>query len=202
MDPKFMNPGNKKRVPPAPSDSILEQLRDLSGGVGKSVTQDVVRKVASDALASLVGGSSRGELKPNETVKLDRETKEIPAAPPRGVELQPRPVALASEEAKIKQQIEAVRAELKALATSLKSFHQEVEKAILEVPVEPGIYHLNFFERLKSILKVLRSQIEDSTTWLQLWTSRKKKVTYWGLYKKHGTKFGLSAERTLATQAG
>ncbi|MEK7119300.1 MAG: DUF5660 family protein, partial [Patescibacteria group bacterium] len=69
-------------------------------------------------------------------------------------------------------------------------------------PVAPGVYHLNFFERLKSMLKILREQIEDSSSWLSLQNNRKKKKRYWGMYKKHGTSFGLSHERNLATQAG
>ena len=69
--------------------------------------------------------------------------------------------------------------------------------------MDPGIYHVNFFERLRSILKVLREQIDDSRTWLALSAQRKqKKLGYWGMFKKHGTSFGLSNERSIATSAG
>jgi len=57
-------------------------------------------------------------------------------------------------------------------------------------------------ERISSILKLLREQVDDSRTWLSLHTNRKQKRGFWGMYKKHGTQFGLSNERTLATQAG
>lgn len=194
----------KKRLPTFANDSILESLRDLGRGVGKTLAHDVAGRVAGDTLATLMGATpTTGELKPNQPFKFREtaktESREMPA--PRRLERQPQ-LSLAAEEAKIKQQIEAVRAELKALAASLKNFHQEIEQAISAVPVDPGIYHLNFFERLKSLLKIMQQQVEDSRTWLALWTSRKKKITYWGLYKKHGTQFGLSSERTMATQAG
>ena len=106
------------------------------------------------------------------------------------------------EQLHVREQLAAIRAELKALSETIKNFNQDVQKAINEIPARPGIYHLNFMERLRSVLKILREQIEDSRTWLSLSTGRKKKKQYWGLYKKHGTQFGLSSERTLATQAG
>lgn len=199
----MQTPAPKKRVPTYPNDSILESIRDLGSGVGKSVAHDLVGKVGSDALGSLVGSSNRssGELRPNESLRFGKEDRQQ-STPPVRAELQPRMATVRAEEQRIKQQLEAVRLELKALSGSIKGFNQEIERAITSAPVEPGIYHLNFFERLKSLLTVLRQQIEDSRSWLALWTARKKKVAYWGLYKKHGTKFGLSAERTLATSAG
>ena len=113
-----------------------------------------------------------------------------------------RPKPVRTEDIAIKQQLEAIRQELKALAVSMKGFHQEVQKAV-ETPIaEPGIYHVNFFERLRSLIKLLREQIEDGRSWLALWNTRKKKMGYWGMFKKHGTSFGLSSERSIATQAG
>lgn len=189
-------------MPVVGNDSILESIRDLGSGVGKTVARDVVGKVGSDVLASLVGAPpASGELQPNQEIKLPQE-KEAMAPAVKRQELQPKLADIRADQAKVREQLEKVRAELKALAASLKSFHQEVEKAISETPVEPGVYHLNFFERLRSLLQVLRTQVEDSRNWLALWTNRKKQKHYWGLYKKHGTQFGLSSERTLATQAG
>ena len=78
----------------------------------------------------------------------------------------------------------------------------EIHKAVAEVPVDPGIYHVNFYEKLKAVLKTLREQIDDSRSWLTLHQSRKKKMGYWGMFKKHGTTFGLSNERSIATSAG
>jgi hypothetical protein len=78
----------------------------------------------------------------------------------------------------------------------------EVKKAITDVPVDAGVYHINFFERLRSMSVLLRQSVDDSRSWLSLSTSRKKQKGYWGKYKKHGTQFGLSADRTPATQTG
>ncbi len=184
------------------NDSILEALRDLSGGVGKTVTKDVAGKVATDALASLFGApiAKQGELNANEPVDLARERTPQPRFQKPEISPVTRPVHEDSQ--KIAQQIEGIRTELKALAASIQSLNTEIKKAVAEVPVDPGIYHVNFFERLRSILQVLREQIDDSRSWLTMHTNRKKKMGYWGMYKKHGTTFGLSNERSLATSAG
>jgi len=70
-------------------------------------------------------------------------------------------------------------------------------------PVEPGVYHLNFFERPKQAIIIFRKKIEDSASWLALFNQRaKKRGYYWTQFKKSGTKFLLSQERYMATQAG
>ncbi|OGG15451.1 hypothetical protein A2875_04150 [Candidatus Gottesmanbacteria bacterium RIFCSPHIGHO2_01_FULL_46_14] len=183
-----------KKTPTYNNDSVLEALRQVGGGVGKAVVKDVVGKVGSDVLASLFGQVPRsGELFTGQA--------EVQPTQIRRQEIL-RPPMVRVEETNLKPQIEAIREQLKMLAVSLKSLSQDVQKAVNEVPVQPGIYHLNFMERLKSILTVLREQIEDSRSWLALSTNRKKQKGYWGMFKKHGTSFGLSSERSIATQAG
>lgn len=201
MNGPFQSNQGKKKFPQYFNDSILESLRDVGRGVGKTVVTDVAGKVSSDALTSLFGApaNSGGELKQNQTIEFKKEQAPQPAA--YRPELL-RPTAPRSEDMQVRQQIEAVRAELKALAVSLSSLNREINKAIAEAPVDPGVYHANFFERLKSIIKIFRQQIEDSRTWVALTSRRKKQKQYWGLYKKHGTQFGLSSERTASTQSG
>lgn len=183
------------------NDSILESLRTLGGGVGKTVAKDVTGKVAADALASLFGTPPKrnpSEFRPNNPF-AQKEAQPIPGF--RRPEMH-RPPMVHMEEPNLKQEIEAVRQELKALAASIKSLNTDIQRTITEVPVDPGIYHKNFFERLRGVLQILREQIEDSRSWLSLQGNRKQKKGYWGMYKKHGTTFGLSNERSLATQAG
>jgi len=200
-----MNQNNqqKKKNPWYPQDTILESLRGMGSSVGKTVTRDLGAKVANDTFASLLGASTyknqtRSELHQNEAIPIPQEkSKNLPWN--REIIL---PFAKQQDAIRVRQEIEVVRQELKALAQSIKALHQDIDNAVTTVPVNPGIYHKNFYERLRSILKMLREQVEDSRTWLQLSTSRKKKKHYWGMYKKHGTQFGLSSERTLATQTG
>ena len=192
-----------KKSQTAHNDSILESLRSLGSGVGKTVAKDVTGKIASDALSSLFGSApkqTQGELRANNPVDLGRERFPFPGF--RRPEIRAREPFISPGEPHLKEQIESVRMELKALAASIKSLNTEIQRTVAEAPVDPGVYHKNFFERLRSILKVLREQVEDSRSWISLQNGRKKKAGYWGSYKKHGTSFGLSNERTLATQAG
>ena len=202
MNQQFGQPQQpKKPAKVAVNDSILESLRSIGGGVGKTVVKDFAGKGASDALKSLFGTlpqQHRGEMKPDQSVDL---TKEYYPPQQRRVETFVRP-QVRSEDAAIKEKIDAVRMELKSLSQSVKELQTEITKAVTETIVDPGIYHLNFFERLRSILHIMRQQIDDSRTWLSTWNTRKKKMGFWGKYKKHGTQFGLSSERTMATQAG
>lgn len=197
----MQQPQQKKRQQTYVNDSVVESLRNLGSGIGKTVAGDVVGKVGADTLSALFGGVTQkqsGELRQNEAVDVGREIYDPTIRRPEIKARQP----IQREEPNLKAQIEAVRTELKALAVSLKELHSEVQNAIREAPVTPGIYHLNFFERLRAVIRLLRQQIEDSRTWLALWSSRKQKKQYWGMYKKHGTQFGLSSERTVSTQAG
>ncbi len=194
----------KKKSISYTNDNILEQLRSVSSDVPAS-TIDAATKIGTDVLTSIFGGAPQmGELRPNEAISLG-EPQRVEAEPvvvaPR-VEVHQAAPNVSELDMQTKQQIEAIRVELKAIAQSLKGLHQEVLTAVETAPVDPGIYHLNFFEQLRSFLKLLRVQLEDSRSWLHASNSRKKKLGYWGMYKKHGTTFGLSNERSLATSAG
>ncbi len=194
----------KKKSISYTNDNILEQLRSVSSDVPAS-TIDAATKIGTDVLTSIFGGAPQmGELRPNEAISLGEpqhvEVEPVVQAP--RVEVHQAAPNVSELDMQTKQQIEAIRVELKAIAQSLKGLHQEVLTAVETAPVDPGIYHLNFFEQLRSFLKLLRVQLEDSRSWLHASNSRKKKLGYWGMYKKHGTTFGLSNERSLATSAG
>lgn len=196
-----MNTSSNKRKTPAVNSSILESLRELSGNIKKSVASDVAGGIGRDALQSIFGNPSVGQeqTKARNEYRFPRETdRPQPAIRPEFV----RPSLPTEDERELKTKIEAVRNELKALSTSISSLNSEIRKAVQESPVDPGLYHLNYFERLLAVLKLMRQQIEESRTWLTMWSTRKKQRMYWRMYKKHGTTFGLSHERTMATQAG
>jgi hypothetical protein len=184
------------------NDSILESLRGIGGNVRKTAVKDVGGKIATDALTSLLGRSVRPqqEFRPNNPFQFSRE--QSPWAAFRKPEIRSREPYITPVETHLKEQIDAVRAELKALSESLKTLDTQVQKTINEVPAKPGIYHKTFFERIRSMLKLLREQVDDSSTWLMFYNNRKEKRGFWKMYKKHGTSFGLSHERSLARSAG
>lgn len=193
----------KKPIPRYVNDNILESMRGIGSSVGKTVAKDVVGQIGFDMIQTLfTTPTAQTEQTPTpEAAPRVQETRQeqAPRKPSFVESMQLRESADARE---VRRQIEEVRQELKLLVASVKKVHQELDKAVSEAPVDPGIYHLNFYEQLKNFLRAMRQQVEDSGTWLQAFQSRKKKKGYWGMYKKHGTTFGLSNERSLATSAG
>lgn len=204
QSPSFPAKPQPKRPPTPfqPHDNVIETLRDVGSGIATSIKDDVFKKTSSNALNSIFGAPpSGGDYQKN---PFERHNggfqREAPIAQRRPDVL--NPMRISQEQARVKQQIESIRAELIGLAKELGQLHQEIEKAITEVPVDPGTYHLNFFERLKGVIILLRKSVHDSRSWLSLSSGKKKQKGYWNSYKKHGTKFGLSADRTPATQTG
>ena len=99
--------------------------------------------------------------------------------------------------------MQAILNELKQIATSTKTLTKEVEVAAMQAPVEAGVYHVNFFEKLRRALVELRKRVEESATWLAAFNQKSKKRNYyWAQFKKSGTKYTLSADRYMATQVG
>ncbi len=90
------------------------------------------------------------------------------------------------------------------LEKSEKALSSEITKIKVEqLPQKTGIYYLRYFEWLTLIVRQMRVKVEEGRAWLSTFTNRKKKRSgYWQMFKKHGTTFGLSQERTLAHQIG
>jgi len=197
-----MNPFQipKKKPTYYKSDNIIEALRSIGSSIGQTVTKDVLGQIPKDALKS-VTDQYFGEQNIPPNYQEHKKENDIPQQSIRP-EFQHARNPIRLEEAGIKQKIESVRLELVNLAKAIKSLNQEIDKAVMDIPENPGIYHLNFLERLRAVIIALKQNVEDSRSWLAMQNNRKKKKGYWGMYKKHGTTFGLSQERTLATQAG
>lgn len=103
----------------------------------------------------------------------------------------------------IQTKVEEILIEIKKIASAQKELEVELGEVTIEQRiVSPGKYHLNFLEWLLSVIRLARTKIEDSSAWLSAFQSKKTKKQYWAMFKKHGTTFGLSNERVVATQTG
>ncbi len=196
-----------KKKKPALTNNFLEKLRELGGDLGDSVAQDVIEGLPSTAMNQLTNRQKSGTLKPNETLNLDKREEQERFGRQLNREFfrvrQEERLVFKQEEQKTQLQIQAIQEELKNLVESTKELVKEVEVAAKLEPVEPGVYHLNFFERLKQAIVIFRKRIEESASWLSLFNQRSKKQGhYWSQFRKSGTKFMLSQERYMATQAG
>ena len=100
-------------------------------------------------------------------------------------------------------QIKAIQEELKGLTGSVKNLDKEIDKAIDQIPVKPGVYHVNFLEKIKQAIILLKKHVEDASTWLEAFNQKSaKRHAYWGQFKKSGTQFSQSSERYVATSVG
>lgn len=192
------------------SDSFLEALRDLGSGVVDSVTHDVVGGIAQEAFDQITGNNS-GDLQPNQTINFQELRKKEEQQEKNSWNLQHEFLDLRRQEKLVwtrqeqqtKLQISAILQELKKLAETTKNLAKEVDTAAKQIPVEPGVYHINFFEKLRESIILFKKRIEESATWLAAFNQKaKKRNYYWGQVRKSGTKFMLSQERYMATQVG
>lgn len=107
------------------------------------------------------------------------------------------------KQVEVKRQITSIQEELQLLVKEAGLVSQEVQVAVEQVVVNPGIYHVNFFNKIRQLIILLRKKVADSRTWMHETNSRaNRRLGYWGKVKKSGTKFMLSQERYMATQAG
>lgn len=107
------------------------------------------------------------------------------------------------EQATIVQKINEILLELKKLtnsASEMKVVHKEI--AAEQAPVKAGIYHLNFYEFLLTVLRSARIKLDEGASWKTAFASKKKQRSYGAMAKKHGTSYTLSSERSTVTQTG
>ncbi len=103
----------------------------------------------------------------------------------------------------VNRKVDEILKELKDLVASSKELEVEfAEVAITLDETQKGTYHVNFFEWMLIVIKQARQNVEDSGNWLNALKSKKGAKSYWNMFKKHGTTFGLSGERAVATQVG
>lgn len=206
----IMNSQKNKTLNRQVNNNLIEQLKGLQGDVTNSLKDDVLGGISHDLLSSLFGTPTSGDMLPNQPINLDqqssRKSQEQPAVKQRKPEIMRSPIQneilhlYKQEQAQAAQQINEIRFELKAMIAAINNINREIEMAVKQEVIDPGIYYLSFLDRLKNILKVIRKNLNDSATWLSCMRSRRKERKYWHVYKKKGTQFGLSSERSTATQ--
>lgn len=194
--------------------NVLESLKDL-GGSATVQTKDLLKNTSEDFFRELLGFprtkvKRSGELSPGETLQVgdvlsgaEEENKRLKSQ----VSLEKH---LLNEEAKVSReksselrvQLQAIMQEVQKIAASTQNLAEATQASIISAPVEPGIYHIRFFESLLDFLQSFRKRIDLSTTWLQSTNKRAEKKNYWSMYKKKGSSFLLSPDHYLQRSAG
>lgn len=200
------SPASKQARRPAPAN-FIEALKDLSSSVVSEAKIQITRAVTSD-IPQAFGLGSSGDLKPNQAISMEDLRQAEAQGERRGearVEnrLQQERLVYLKSESENKNQITSLLSEIQMLAKATGSMAKQVEIATMQAPANPGVYHKNFFEQLRSFIKALRQKVDQSRHWLAATNSRaSKRSYYWSQAGKSGSKFTLSQERYMVTSTG
>ena len=194
--------------------NVLESLKDIGSGAAGSLKTDLFERGSKDFLNQIFGNRSgkkySGEISVGESLEIDEvisgeheEKKKLEGQ--LGLERQLRQeekILVEKKSNELKLQLQAITQEVIALAVTTQDLGNEIEIAAVQAPTNPGIYHVVFFEKLLSFIKSFRKKIESASVWLYASNKRAEKRNFWGLYKKHGSKFLLSPDHYLQRSAG
>lgn len=109
-----------------------------------------------------------------------------------------------AKDKQIAQKIEEVRNELKALAKQIVKYDQNITQAVQSQVVNPGTYHLTFFEHIREVIALIRKNVSEANSWLSVFKKRssQKGGAFWANTKKGGTSYMMSNEHAIARSAG
>lgn len=195
---------NKRRYS---SDGFLEAFRDLGGNFAGTFKDQVIKDTGKgifDALSGNFDTSNDSQPAKTESGKPDFEQKYRQQIQRQGeIIRREEKILYTRAERDTKLHLQALQQEIQQLVKASDQLSKEVEIASFTLPAESGVYHLNFFEKLRALIRALKSKIQESSIWLAEWNKKsKKKNYYWSQANKSGSKFMLSADRQVSTQTG
>ena len=209
MDTKQKN--NKKYTRQV---NVLESLKDIGSSTGNTIKKDIARGVSQEFINQLLGKKYdkkySGDIMAGEAVEMEeiysgRREETLKLKNQLALERKLREEEKIQTEKKsndLRIQLHALMQEVANLAKSTQDLGEETKLASMQAPIEPGVYHLVFFEKLLEFIKSFRKKIDDAHVWLHTTNSRAEKKNYWARYKKHGGKFLLAADHYLTRSAG
>ncbi len=109
-------------------------------------------------------------------------------------------------ERQTKEEIIALRQEIKKLAKKVVHIQANVDRAVNQRASRPSHYELSFWQHLHRWVRQLVEKADKVDIWLQEWNQRRrKKGDFWGIVsnkKRGGAQFLLSSEHYMARSAG
>jgi hypothetical protein len=187
------NNQNQKPQKTVKRSSVLENLKDVGGNTSKVLKKDLAQGVSEEFINQLLGRfSGRRE----QTLKLE---KQLALEKKLRAEEKIRSEKKGNE---LRLQLQAIVEEVAMLAQNTQELAEEVQVATMQAPIEPGVYHLVYFEKLLEFIRSFRKNIGQAKNWLHSSNKRAQKKNYWASYKKHGGKFLLAADHYVSRSAG
>ena len=194
--------------------NVLESLKDLGAGTSSQMG-DLLKSTSEDFFKELLGlpkpqKKVSGELHEGQSLQMNEamsgkaeENKLLRQQISMERQMAGDEKALANEKMqKLRVQLQAMTSEIAKLASATQGLAQETQVAMMTAPVEPGVYHVIFFEKVLEFLQAFRKKIENASVWLAGTNKRAEKKNYWSMYKKKGSSFLLSPDHYLQRSAG
>lgn len=209
-----MNKGKPSKHKTIRQSNPLESLKDIGGSVRQSIQKDLIANAPQDFVDQLFGietpNNFSGEIGVGETVEIQSIIARVDN---NKVDIRKRSLferrIRENEKTRVERKTNELRIQLKVLmnemsllAESTQELAEETKIAVMQAPVEPGAYHLVFFEKIFEFIKSFRKKINEASVWLHYSNGRAQKKGYWASYKKHGAKFLLSGEHYISRSAG
>ncbi len=211
----FSQAKKSSKKPTRTSDGFVEQVRDIGGSAVNSFKNDVVKETAQNIFDQILGSTKSGKAPDEKTPDTnfyedfikdrEKQAEEKGRAEERALHKHnshEEQVLFSMADEKLRKEIDGVRQELAALVKTMGKVQTQVEMAIMDNIVDGGVYHLNYFQKLRSWIIFMRKSLEDASTWLATSSGRGKRSYYWNQVGKSGTKYSMSSERTPQMSAG
>lgn len=204
------------KKPQYQSDSFIESMRDIGQGGFDSFKDDLVKEGSKDFVRQLLGlerapMNASGELKPGESLVISQaledekeENKVLRAQVARERQLRQEAESYNQEQSKeIRLKLNALQGEAARIAKETITVSSELKVAVIQATVDPGTYHINFFEKLLSFMQSFRKKIHEANLWLASANKRaQRRKTFWGQVAKGGAQRLLSGEDYSQRSAG
>jgi len=204
----------KKTASAVNKQNILESLRDLGDG---TVAQagDLLKGTSEDFFKELLGLTRAnikrsGEMSPGQSLSMsevlsgkEEENKKLRNQLQAERQLSADQKRLSQEKSNdLKVQLQALMQEVQKVSVSTESLAEATQIAVMTAPIEPGVYHITFFQNILEFLQSFRKKIDLAATWLQSSNKRAEKKNYWSTFKKKGASFLLSPDHYSQRSAG
>jgi hypothetical protein len=206
--------GNKKVKSSVVKRNVIESLKDIGNDFGNQGA-DLLKGTSEDFFKELMGMNlpkvkRSGEMVPGESLQIsevmsgkEEENRKLRAQISLERNLSSDEKRLSQEKMhELRVQLQSITVEIGKLAASTGNLATQTEIAMVEVPVNPGVYHVIFFEKVLKFLQSFRQKIDQASVWLGSTNKRAEKKNYWSMYKKKGSSFLLSPDHYLSRSAG
>jgi hypothetical protein len=189
--------------------NLAEAIKNSGGYAVAEAQKKAIKPVIKDFASALSGGAKPFPFPESQTnenpwqqewLRQDNESEKRELHLRRHLEVQQQVYDRDKEETE--KRIKELLEELRLLAKQIVNLDRSLQTAVQEEVVNPGTYHVNFFEKIRETLIFLRKKIDESQNWLEASYARRRKRSFSNSLSKGGTKFLLNQETYMTRAAG